>query len=105
MGDQPPLTRSTRMTWAAVRAGFSRFSAAASSSTSAGVRKVTWRAGGASASNPPDRQARIHRSRLARDTRTGTPNGPACSRAASPRTSRPRCRVDRAGSAASRISE
>jgi len=42
-----------------VRAGFSRFSPAASSSAAASVRGVTCRAGGASAANPPDRQARI----------------------------------------------
>jgi hypothetical protein len=104
-GDQPPLARRTRATCAAVRAGFSRFSAAARASTSAGVRGVTWRHGGASASNPPDRQARIQRSRLGREIVTGSPNGPACSRAASSRTSRPRWRAGKAGSAASRISE
>ena len=67
-GDHPPLVRKIRATCAAVRAGFSRFSAAARARTSAGVRRVTWRAGGISASNPPARQARIHRSRLGRDT-------------------------------------
>jgi hypothetical protein len=103
-GDHPLLVRRTRATWAAVRSGFSRFSAAARASTSAGVRGVTWRDGGAKASNPPDRQARIQRSRLGRDTVTGSPNGPACSRAASSRTSRPRWRVLSPGSAASRIS-
>ena len=104
-GDHPALVRRIRASCAAVRAGFSRFSAAARCSTSAGVRGVTWRDGGASASNPPDRQARIHRPRLGRDTLTGSPNGPACSRAASSRTIRPRCRVLSPGSAASRISE
>jgi hypothetical protein len=104
-GDHPLLARRTRATCAAVRAGFSRFSAAARPSTSAGVRGVTWRDDGASESNPPDRQARIQRSRLGRDTVTGSPNGPACSRAASSRTSRPRWRVLSPGSAASRISE
>ena len=34
---------------------------------------------GTSASNPPRRQSRIHRSIVARETRTGCPNGPACS--------------------------
>ena len=63
-----------------------------------------WRAGGASAANPPDRQARIQRSIVGRDTRTLCPNGPGCPAAASSRTSRPRWRVVSAGSAASRIS-
>ena len=47
------MTRKIRATCAAVRAGFSRFSPAASSSTAASVRGVTCRAGGASAANPP----------------------------------------------------
>ena len=92
------------MTCAAVRAGFSRFSAAASSSICGAVRGVTCRGGGASASNPPARQVRIHRSsrgprhpdRLAERAPMRLP--------ASSRTTRPRCRVDSAGSAASRIS-
>ena len=54
----------------------SRFNATASSSTSAGVRGATRRGAGTSASNPPRRQSRIHRSSVARDTRTGSPNGP-----------------------------
>jgi hypothetical protein len=103
-GDQPQCARRTRSTCAAVRPGFSRFSAAASSRVSASVRGITCRAGGTSASNPPARQPRIHRSIVARDTLTGSPNGPGCARAASSQTSRPRCRVDSAGSAASRIS-
>jgi hypothetical protein len=103
-GDQPWWARKIRMTCAAVRAGFSRFSAAASSRISASVRGITWRGGGASASNPPARQVRIHRSIVARDTTTGWPNGPGCACPASSRTSRPRCRVDRPPSAASRIS-
>ena len=45
-----------------MRSGFSRLSPAAISSTAASVRGITCRAGGASAANPPDRQARIHRS-------------------------------------------
>src|SRR5262249_43860593 len=60
--------------------------------------------GGAAAVPPPARQARIHRSIVSRDTRTGSPNGPGCALAASSRTSRPRCRVDSDGSAASLIS-
>ncbi len=92
------------MTWAAVRAGFSRFNAVASSSTSAGVRGVTRAGRGTSASNPPLRQSRAQRSMVWRETRTGAPNGPVCSRSASARTSRPRARVDSAGSITSWIS-
>ena len=77
-GDQPQLARRIRITCAAVRTGFSRFSPAASSSTAASVRGVTCLAGGASAANPPARQARIHRSIVSRDTLTGSPNGPGC---------------------------
>ena len=103
-GDQPHDFSRIRRTCAAVRAGFSRFSPAAMSSTAASVRRVTCRAGGASAANPPSRQARIHRSAVPRDTITGSPNGPSCALAAISRTIRPRCRVLSAGSAASRIS-
>ena len=103
-GDQPHDFSRIRRTWAAVRAGFSRFSPAAMSSTAASVRGVTCRAGGASAANPPSRQARIHRSTVPRDTATGSPNGPSCALDAISRTIRPRCRVLSAGSAASRIS-
>ena len=93
-----------RWTCAAVRAGFSFFSAAASSSTCGGVRGWDWRGEGTSASNPSRRHLRIHRSRVHLVTRTGSPDGPACSRAAISRTIAPRCRVDSAGSAASLIS-
>ena len=103
-GDQPQLPRKIRTTCAAVRVGFSRFGPAASSSTAASVRGVACRAGGASAVNPLARQGRIHRSIVSLETVTGSPNGPGRALAASPRTSRPRCRVDSAGSAASRIS-
>ena len=103
-GDQPHAFRKIRATCAAVRAGFSRFSPAATSSTSASVRSMTCRAGGTSAENPPSRQARIHRSTVPRDTETGSPNGPSCVPDAIWRTIRPRCRVVSAGSAASRIS-
>ena len=65
--------------WAAVRPGTSRFSPAASSSVDAGVRGSDRRGEGTSASNPPARQARIHRSRLTRETRIRSPNGPRCS--------------------------
>jgi len=103
-GDQPHDFSRIRRTCAAVRARFSRFSPAAISSTAASVRRVTWRAGGASAANPPARQARIHRSIVARDTITGSPDGPSCALDAISRTIRPRCRTLSAGSAASRIS-
>jgi hypothetical protein len=39
-----------------------------------------------------------------RETRTGAPNGPVCSRSASARTNRPRARVESAGSITSWIS-
>ena len=50
-----PVARKIRCTCAAVRSGFSRFSAAASSSTSPGVRALACRGEGTSASNPPPR--------------------------------------------------
>jgi hypothetical protein len=90
---------------AAVRAGRSRLSRAASSSTPGSVRGTTWRSAGISASNPRARHARIQRSRLARDTVTGSPTGPMCTWAASSRTSRPRSVGDRPGSASGRINE
>ena len=99
-GAQPRRAAMTRATCAAVRCGFSLFSAAASSSTAASVRGATCRGEGHSASNPPARYARIHRSRLVRDTRAG----PACTCAAMPRTSPPRCRVVTPGSSAGAIS-
>ena len=75
-------------TCAAVRAGFSRFSAAARPAPRRGPQgDLAGRRG--QRVEPAARQARIHRSRLARDTRTGSPNGPACSRAASSRTTGP----------------
>jgi hypothetical protein len=92
-----------RATCAAVRAGFSRFSAAASSSTSAGVRGPTRAGAGTSAANPPACQARTHRSIVGRETRTGSPEGPRCSAAASARTIRPRCLLDTDGSTTSWI--
>jgi len=89
---------------AAVRAGTSRFNAAASSSVAADVVGSQCRVEGSRASNPPRRQVRIQRSRVTRETRMRSPDGPVCSRSASSRTSRPRALVDNAGSAASRIS-
>ncbi len=94
----------TRATCAAVRSGFSFFSAAASSSTLASVRGSTRRGEGHSASNPPARYARIHLSRLLRDTCTPRPAGPACTFPAMPRTSLPRCRPVSPGSIAGAIS-
>jgi hypothetical protein len=75
-GDQPVWARRIRATWAPVRCGRSRLSAAARSSTSTAVRAVTCRRGGNKASNPPVRHALIHLSRVARDTTTSVPNGP-----------------------------
>ena len=84
--------------------GVSRLSPTANSSTSGGVCAASRRGAGTSAANPPARYARIQRSRLARLTRTGSgPNGPGWIRAATARTSRPRCLVDNAGSNASGI--
>ena len=103
-GAHPDCTFKIRRTCAAVRAGFSRLSASATSSTSADVRGAHWRGLGTSASNPPARHSAIHRSSVHRVSRTGRPSGPTCSAAASARTSAPRCRPDRPGSAASLIS-
>ena len=104
-GDHPEWARRIAATCTAVRSGTSRFNATARSSTSAGVRGDTFGGVGTRASNPPRRQSRSHRSSVARETRTGCPNGPSCSRAAIARTSRPRCRVDNLASAGSQISE
>ncbi len=103
-GAHPDCARKIRWTCAAVRAGFSFFSATASAITSGGVRGWDCRGDGTSASNPPCRHARIHTSSVHRVTRTGSPDGPPCSRAAIARTIAPRWRDDSAGSAASRIS-
>ena len=51
----PAEARRIRTTCAAVRSGFSRFNAAASSSTVVSMRLPGWRVDGASASNPPAR--------------------------------------------------
>ena len=88
-GAHPDCALRIRWTCAAVRAGFSFFSAAASASTSGGVRGWDWRGDGTSASNPPRRHARIHTSSVHRVTRTGSPDGPSCSRAAISRTIAP----------------
>jgi len=54
-GARPSWAGKIRRTWAAVRPGFSFFSAEASSITSAGSRGADWRGEGTSASNPPRR--------------------------------------------------
>lgn len=102
-GAQPNWVCRIRRIAAAVRCGFSRRSATASSSTSAGVRGVHWRGLGTSASNPPARQPRIQRSMVWRLMRTRRPNGSVCSREANSRTIFPRCLVECAASAASQI--
>lgn len=103
-GAQPACARRIRVTWAAVRCGFSFFSAAASSSTSAGVRALTLAGDGTSASNPPARQSRTQRRIVCSDTVTLHPARPSCSRPASSRTSAARWRADRPGSVTSWIS-
>jgi hypothetical protein len=103
IGRPPQLSAQVRRIAAAVRSGFSRRSATANSSTSPGVRGVHWRGLGTSASNPPTRQSRIHRSMVCRLIRTRRPNGSVCSREASSRTICPRSLVECPGSAASRI--
>ena len=93
-----------RRTCAAVRSMFSRFSAAAIASTLSAVTGSHLRSLGSSASNPPLRQARIHRSMVLRETCTPRPPGPACTCPAMPRTTRPRCFVDSPSSSAGPIS-
>ena len=99
----PSRAARTRCTCAAVRSGFSFFSATASSSTPALVRGATFRVPGTRASKPPARQSRIHLSSVDRPIRTSCPPGSLCCPAASARTSAPRCRGGRPGSAAARI--
>ncbi len=105
-GTCPAPSRAARIrcTCAAVRSGFSFFSATASSSTPALVRGCTPRLPGTRASKPPARQSRIHRSSVDRPILSGCPPGSLCCLAASARTSTPRCRGGRSGSAAARIS-
>jgi hypothetical protein len=83
---------------AAVRAGFSRLSATATSNTSPGVRGNTRAGVGTRASNPPARHRRIQRSIVWREMRTRVPNGSRWVASASSRTIRPRWRADSAGS-------
>ena len=99
-GAEPSWAARIRRTCAAVRAGFSIFRPAASSSVSVPARGGHCRGEGTSASNPPCRRATIHRSIVRRDTATGVPDGPSCSRAASSRTIAPRCLDVRAASIA-----
>jgi hypothetical protein len=54
-GAHPVEARRIRITWAAVRPGFSRFNAAASSNTCASIRVPACRIDGDNASNPPAR--------------------------------------------------
>jgi hypothetical protein len=89
-GADPSAAEITAATWAAVRPGASRLSFTARSNIAAGVVGSTARADGTRASKPPARQSRIQRSRVLRPTRTRSPCGPVCSRAARARTSRPR---------------
>src|SRR6266542_3967694 len=101
-GAQPSWVRRIRRTWVAVRSGFSRFSATANSMISAGSLELDCRGLGTNASNPPRRQARIHRSRVSRETRTRladqlvaeqpdrpSPLGPGCLLIVSDRHRRP----------------
>jgi hypothetical protein len=103
-GARPARARRIRVICAAVRPGFSFFSATASSSTSAGVRGVTRAGAGTRASNPPVRQSRAHRRIVCCDTRICCPAGPSWSRPASSRTSAPRWRADSSGSVTSWMS-
>jgi hypothetical protein len=103
-GAQPSCAARIRRTCAADRSGFSFFNAAASSSTSPGVRGADCLGLGTSASNPSRRHSAIHRSSVQRVTRTVRPAGSVCGCAAIARTIAPRCRRDSPGSAASRIS-
>ena len=88
-GASPRVATMIRRTWAAVRAGFSRFSVPARASTPGAVTGPWVRPAGLSASNPPRRQVRIHRSMVSLDTCTISPNGPGCT-PASARTIGPR---------------
>ena len=87
-----------------VRAGFSIFSPAASSSVSVPSRGGHCRGEGTRASNPPSRRATTHRSIVRRDTADLPPVRPWCSRDARSRTTAPRCRDVRAGSIAGSVS-
>lgn len=102
-GAHPQLRANSSQMWAAVRSGSSRLSASARCNTSSGTFGDKARGLGLSASNPPARHARIHPSSVERPTVISIPSGCGCGRPAISRTSRPRWRVDSAGSAASRI--
>ena len=104
-GTAPPWAARIRRTCAAVRAGFSIFSPAASSSVCVPSRGGHCRGEGTSPPKPSSRRATIHRSRVRRDTVTFRPSGPACSRDARSRTTWPRWREVRAGSIAGSTSD
>ena len=88
-----------------MRSGFSRRSASARAKISSGTFGDNARGLGLSASNPPARHALIQSSAVERATRTATPSGPTWGTSHRARTSRPRWRVESAGSAASWITE
>jgi hypothetical protein len=79
-----------RRTCAEVRAGRSRFRVAAKDRICAGVTAPWARPRGFNASNPPARQARIHRSMVSLETVTVPPNGPGWTIAARSLTIGPR---------------
>ncbi len=92
-------------TWAAVRPGASRLSFTARSNTPAGVFGSALRGTGTSASKPPERQARIQRSKVLRLTVVRVPAGLRWSRRARARTSAPRSALVSEASAASLMTE
>ena len=100
-GAHPVVTCRIRRTCAAVRPGFSRFSASASARTSSGVRGAGCRALGTSASNPPSSYRRRQRVSVEYDTVTRRPPGPSWARPASSLARQPRSAADRPGSRSS----
>ena len=89
-GAHPDVTCRIRRTCAAVRPGFSRFSASASARTSSGVRGAGCRGDGTSASNPPSSYRLRHRVSVEYDTVTRRPPGPSWTRPASSLARQPR---------------
>ena len=104
-GAHPAVTCRTRRTCAAVRPGFSRFSASASASTSCGVRGAGCRGDGTSASNPPSSYRLRHRVSVEYDTVTRRPPGPSWTRPASSLARQPRSAWLSPGSRSSCTSE
>ena len=104
-GAHPDVTCRTRRTCAAVRPGFSRFSASASASTSSGVRGAGCRGDGTSASNPPSSYRLRHRVSVEYDTVTRRPPGPSWTRPASSLARQPRSAWLSPGSRSSCTSE